>query len=408
MPLAGWAGDLPADLDVGVLYQKEAMANSLRCLETTRGDEERIARTRNFAAENLAYFGDEQAAIVLLRGSRPHYHVPSGCVDAAMVFLGHGQNKAVQQLLGLALDLLPFAAGRGAELVQFQILRMATVTRDEEVLRRAWSAEKLTHTDLRRPYEAFVQDWKPSFWKGLLDRLFPERQWEALAKQATRDEEISWKAERTVDYFSGLLFLREAEARVRARQSYPPSWIRFVEAGIRAPAINTRPAGLSAELVKLAVLEGRPKPALNLVEGTWKQLGEWAPQMTGMYRIERDLAVVLARIPEAGPQREEAKRRISKRTEILLKHLDPFEQMVQLPLLAEAFHALKEPDQAQAAWKTAAELCMKNQNPESQSTGLMRIWMSYARANAWPTKEIEALLIKTEKRLPEEYAKVNF
>jgi len=34
--------------------------------------------------------------------------------------------------------------------------------------------------------------------------------------------------------------------------------------------------------------------------------------------------------------------------------------------------------------------------------------MSYARANTWPTKEIEALLMKTEKRLPQEYAKVNF
>ena len=408
MPLAGWAGDFPVDVDLAVPYQKEALVNSLRCLETTRGDEERIARIRNFAAENLAYFGDEQAAINLLRGSRPHYHVPSGCVDAAMVLLGHGQQNSVHQLLGLALDLLPFAEGRGADLVQFQILRMATVTRDDEALQRAWSAEKLTQKDLRNPYQTFVQDWKPSFWNGLLDRMFPDRHWEALAKKTTRDEEISWKAERTVDYFSGLLFLREAEARVRAGESYPASWIRFVEAGIRAPAINTRPAGLSAELAELAVLEGRPKPALILVEETWKQLGGWAPQMTGIYRIERDLALVLAGIPEAGLQREEAKRRISKRTEILRNHLGAFEQMVQLPLLAEAFHALKEPEQAQAAWKTAAELCMKNQNPESQSTGLMRIWMSYARANAWPTKEIEALLIKTEKRLPEEYAKVNF
>jgi hypothetical protein len=130
-PFAGWAYELPADVDLGIPFQKEALANSLRCLETIRGDEERIARTRIFVAENLAYFGDEQAAITLLRGSRPHYHVPSGCVDSAMVFLGHGQRNAVRQLLNLALDLLPFAAGRGAELVQFQILRMATVTGDK-------------------------------------------------------------------------------------------------------------------------------------------------------------------------------------------------------------------------------------------------------------------------------------
>ena len=408
MPWAGWSADLPSDVDLGIPYQKEALANSLRCLETIRGDEERIARTRNFAAENLAYFGDEQAAMALLRSSRPHYQVPSGCVDAALVFLGHGQRSAVRQLLALSLDLLVYAAGRGAELVQFQILRMATVTGDEVAIQRAWEAEKLTQADLRRAYGAFLQDWQPSFWNGLLDHLFPDRHWRALEKKATRDEEIAWKAERTVDYFTGLLLIREAEARVRARQSYPASWIRFVEAGIRAPAINTRPAGLSAELAELAVLEGRPQPALVLVEETWKLLGGWAPQMTGMYRIERDLALVLAGIPEAKPQREEGKGRIAKRAEILRKHLDPYEQMLQLPLLAEAFHVLKDPTQAQAAWKTAAELCAQNQNPESQSIGLTRIWMSYARADAWPTKEIEAVLLRTEKRLPEEYAKVNF
>jgi len=408
VPWAGWSADLPSDVDLGIPYQKEALANSLRCLETIRGDEERIARTRNFAAENLAYFGDEQAAIALLRASRPHYHVPSGCVDAALVFLGHGQRNAVRQLLALSLDLLVYAAGRGAELVQFQILRMATVTGDEVAIQRAWEAEKLTQADLRRAYGAFLQNWQPSFWNGLLDQLFPDRHWRALEKKATRDEEIAWKAERTVDYFTGLLLIREAEARVRARQSYPASWIRFVEAGIRAPAINTRPAGLSAELAELAVLEGRPQPALVLVEETWKLLGDWAPQMTGMYRIERDLALVLARIPEAEPQRQEAKERIAKRAEILRKHLDPYEQMLQLPLLAEAFHVLGDPEQAQEAWRAAAELCAQSQNPESQSIGLTRIWMSYARANAWPTKEIEAVLLKTEKRLPEEYTKVNF
>jgi hypothetical protein len=82
--------------------------------------------------------------------------------------------------------------------------------------------------------------------------------------------------------------------------------------------------------------------------------------------------------------------------------------MLQLPLLAEAFYALGESEKGQKAWQVASEQCAKNQNPESQSIGLARIWMSYARANTWPTKEIEALLMKTEKRLPQEYAKVNF
>jgi len=82
--------------------------------------------------------------------------------------------------------------------------------------------------------------------------------------------------------------------------------------------------------------------------------------------------------------------------------------MYELPLLAEGFHALGEEEQAQKNWKIATEMCLKNQNPESQSAGLTRIWMSYARANTWPTKETEVLLQKIEKQLPAAYAKVDF
>lgn len=389
-------------------YQKDAAVNSLRCLETSRGDEERIAKLRNWVAENLCQLCDVEGAISTLKGTKPHYHVPFGCVDSAAILLGQGQFTAVRDLLSLSIDLLPYAVGHSAELVQFQVLRIATVIDDSKIIQRAWEAEKLTGANLKPAYESFLQDWQPNIWSMILDRLFPNRHWEELAKNATRDQEIAWKAERAVDYYTGLIMLRKAEALVRAKKSYPPSWIRFVNGGIRAPAINTRPAGLSAELAELALLEGRSEDTLHLVEETWKLLGGWAPQMSGIYRIERDLAVILSPIQDSEELRNKAKERIAKRSAILMAHLDPFEQMIQLPLLAEAFYALGEKEQAQNSWKIATDLCGQNQNPESQSAGLTRIWMSYARANTWPTKGTVALLQKIEKELPAAYSKVNF
>jgi hypothetical protein len=401
------ASELPA-VHKPEQYQKDAVINSHRCLDTSRGDEERIAKLRNWVADNLSDLGDVQGAISTLKGTKPHYHVPFGCVDSATILLGHGQFTAVRDLLTLSVDLLPYAVGHSAELVQFQVLRIATVIDDSKIIQRAWEIEKLTGANLKPAYESFLQDWHPNIWSMILDSLFPNRHWGELAKNATRDQEIAWRAERTVDYYTGLIMLRKAEASVRAKKSYPPSWIRFVKGGIRAPAINTRPAGLSAELAELALLEGRLADTLHLVEETWKLLGGWAPQMSGIYRIERDLAVILSRIQDSGKMRNEAKDRIAKRSAILMAHLDPFEQMIQLPLLAEAFHALGEKEQAQNNWKIATDLCGQNQNPESQSAGLTRIWMSYARANTWPAKESEALLQKIEKQLPAAYSKVNF
>ena len=401
------ASELPA-VHKPESYPKDAVTNSLRCLDTSRGDEERIAKLRNWVAENLCQLCDVEGAISTLKGTKPHYHVPFGCVDSAAILLGQGQFTAVRDLLSLSIDLLPYAVGHSAELVQFQVLRIATVIDDSKIIQRAWEAEKLTGANLKPAYESFLQDWQPNICSMILDRLFPNRHWEELAKNATRDQEIAWKAERAVDYYTGLIMLRKAEALVRAKKSYPPLWIRFVNGGIRAPAINTRPAGLSAELAELALLEGRSEDTLHLVEETWKLLGGWAPQMSGIYRIERDLAVILSPIQDSEELRNKAKERIAKRSAILMAHLDPFEQMIQLPLLAEAFYALGEKEQAQNSWKIATDLCGQNQNPESQSAGLTRIWMSYARANTWPTKGTVALLQKIEKQLPAAYSKVNF
>ena len=144
------------------------------------------------------------------------------------------------------------------------------------------------------------------------------------------------------------------------------------------------------------------------MQETWTLLGEWAPQMTGIYKIERDLAVTLAALADCQATREEALVRLAKRSELAWQNLNDVEQMYELPLLAEAFHVLGGEELAKKNWKIAADHCAKNQNPESQSAGLTRIWMSYARANTWPTKETEALLQKIEKQLPAAYAKVNF
>jgi hypothetical protein len=84
------------------------------------------------------------------------------------------------------------------------------------------------------------------------------------------------------------------------------------------------------------------------------------------------------------------------------------EQLIQQAPRSAGQVCVAAPDEAQVTWKTAAKLCASNPNPESQSIGLTRIWMSYARANAWPPKDTEALLTRVEKKLPEEYAKVNF
>jgi tetratricopeptide (TPR) repeat protein len=276
------------------------------------------------------------------------------------------------------------------------------------IIQRAWEADNITHADLKPAYSAFLKDWKPNWWNQILDFISPDRGWQELQKNSSRETESAWKAERAVDYYTALIFLREAQARICENKRYPASWLRFVEAAIRSPAINSRPALLSKEMARLALLEGHTENALKCIQETWELISGWGPNMSGVYSIERDVALTLGKIPEAGDRVNVASERLLKRAKILCDNLDSYEQLLQLPLLAEGLQSLGKTERAKELWQKSAKLCGENQNPESQSIGLTRLWMSFARANIWPEKETEALLLKIEKKLPEAYSKVHF
>lgn len=384
------------------------MTNSLRCMETIHGDEYRTALTQIFVAQNLAYFKKADKAQEVLRAFNPHYAIPYGCVDSALILMGYGEKKGALDLVSLGIDLLPYTLGRGGELVQFQLLKLATVMDDPSAVQRAFEAKNITNVDLRQPYQLFLHDWKPNIWNRILDFVAPGRQWDNMPKGLNREAEIQWHAKRAVDIFTALLFIKDAENKFLSGEKYPAHWIEFAAGSGIAESFNTRNISVQMELANLALMEGKVSTAVTLLENISKLLIPWAPHMSGIYPLERDLALLLSKLDSAGDLRQKCKDRVVKRVEILKQVLDPNEQMAHLPFLAEAFYALGDTQEATNVWRTAAELCAKNQNPESQSIGLTRIWMSYARANCLPEKTIETLLQKIETKLPEEYTKVHF
>jgi tetratricopeptide (TPR) repeat protein len=377
-------------------------------METIHGDEYRTALTQIFVAQNLAYFKKAEKAQEVLRSFNPHYAIPYGCVDSALILMGYGEKKGALDLVSLGIDLLPYTLGRGGELVQFQLLKLATVMDDPSAVQRAFEAKKITNVDLRQPYQLFLHDWKPSIWNRILDFVGPGRHWDNMPKGLNREAEIQWHAKRAVDIFTALLFIKDAENKFLSGDKYPSHWIEFAAGSGIAESFNTRNISVQMELANLALMEGNESTAVTLLENISKLLIPWAPHMSGIYPLERDLALLLSKLDGANDLRQKCKDRIVKRVEILKQVLDPNEQMTHLPFLGEALYALGDTQEATNVWKTAAELCAKNQNPESQSIGLTRIWMSYARANCLPEKVIETFLQKIESKLSEEYSKVHF
>ncbi len=407
MPICATSQPLSEGVD-SVQCQEQALTNSLRCMEAIHGDEYRTALTQIFVAQNLAYFKKADKAQEVLRAFHPHYAIPYGCVDSALILMGYGQKKGALDLVSLGIELLPYTSGRGGELVQFQLLKLATVMGDSSAVVRAFEAKKITNVDLRQPYELFLQEWKPNIWNRFCDFVRPGRHWNKMPNGLNREGEIQWHAKRAVDVFTALLFIKDSECKFLSGEKYPSHWIEFAAGAGTAEAFNTKNISVQMELANLALMEGKESAALTLAENTGKLLIPWAPHMSGIYPLERDLALLLSKLDGANDLRQQCKDRIVKRVEILKQVLDPNEQMTHLPFLAEALCALGDTQEATNAWRTAAELCAKNQNPESQSIGLTRIWMSYAHAKCLPEKAIETLLQKIETKLPEEYTKVHF
>lgn len=377
-------------------------------METIHGDEYRTALTQIFVAQNLAYFKKAEKAQEVLRAFHPHYAIPYGCVDSALILMGYDEKKGALDLVSLGIELLPYTSGRGGELVQFQLLKLAAVMENPSAVQSAFEAEKITNVDLRKPYQLFLQDLKPNILNRILDFVNPGRHWNKIPKGLNREGEIQWHAKRAVDIFTALLFIKDSERKFLSGEKYPSHWIEFAAGAGIAESFNTKNAGVQIEVANLALMEGKLSAALTLAENTGKLLIPWAPHMSGIYPLERDLALLLSKLDGANYLRQQCKDRIVKRVEILKQVLDPNEQMTHLPFLAEALWSLGDTQEATNVWRKAAELCAKNQNPESQSIGLTRIWMSYAHANCLPEKAIETLLQKIESKLSEEYSKVHF
>ncbi len=92
MPICATSQPLSEGVD-SVQCQEQALTNSLRCMETIHGDEYRTALTQIFVAQNLAYFKKADKAQEVLRAFHPHYAIPYGCVDSALILMGYGQKK---------------------------------------------------------------------------------------------------------------------------------------------------------------------------------------------------------------------------------------------------------------------------------------------------------------------------
>jgi hypothetical protein len=239
-----------------------------------------------------------------------------------------------------------------------------------------------------------------------LDSIMPSRQWEIAPKNQNHEVFLQWTKIRNADLYTARLLMKVAESRIRHQSPFPKYWVNYALTGVRIDSIGAYPELVLLGIAELSLQEKNIKHTIDLINETGKMIQRWPPQFESVYLVERNMAELIAKLPNNEALRKESRDRLVKRIEQLNQGIDPYGQMINLPLLAEACHQIGENALAQNTWAKAVTLCSLNPNPESQSIGLARIWISYGRANVVPEEEIANLLAKTEAQLPLAYSKI--
>jgi len=387
-------------------HNQEAIDHALRCLWTISGDSYRIAQTENWISLNLSEIGCVGTALNVLYNSRPHYLLPYGCADSALASLAYGDKEKIRTLIDLAVQLLPYTQGRGGEGVQLQLLKLAAVIEEPALIQKLLDAKKITGVDMTASLEAFRQDYQPSLWNQFFDWVMPSRQWETAPKNQNRDIFQKWSSIRNADLFTARILMKEAQSRIRRQIHFPGYWVDYALTGARIDSIGAYPDLVMIDVAELSLQQKNSKLSTDLINETARRIKRWPPQFESVYLIERKMAELIGNMPNSEAMRQEARDRLLKKMEELGKGMDPYGQMINLPLLAEGCHRIGDNALAQDTWFKAATLCKLNPNPESQSIGLARIWMSYGRANAVPEKRVSELVGTIEAQLPLAYSKI--
>lgn len=387
-------------------HNQRAIENALRCLRTISGDSYRIALTENWISLNLAEIGYVDASLKVLRESAPHYLLVYGCADSALASLPYADHEDSCSLIELGTELLPYTQGRGGEGVQLQLLKLASVLEEPTSIKKLLDAKRITSIDMTESLAEFLQDYKPSMLNRFLDSIMPSRQWEIAPKNQNHEVFLQWTKIRNADLYTARLLMKVAESRIWHQSPFPKYWVNYALTGVRIDSIGAYPELVLLGIAELSLQEKNIKHTIDLINETGKRIQRWPPQFESVYLVERNMAELIAKLPNNEALRKESRDRLVKRIEQLNQGIDPYGQMINLPLLAEACHQIGENALAQNTWAKAVTLCSLNPNPESQSIGLARIWISYGRANVVPEEEIANLLAQTEAQLPLAYSKI--
>lgn len=380
--------------------------------ELVRGDDERIAESREATVRLLAHSGEVDKAKDLAR-SIPNYKRGTAWADIGTILVSQGKKAEAARLFPAPMDLYRVSLKAEQDTIVARLVRASIAAENYEAAREM--AKGMSSPQGTQALERLIKlAESPLTLKGApvligtnaatpVSKLSSDLEGPKEGDSAVSSDRMTMEmllAEMEGDVRTG----KKEEARVLA--GHIEEGLYAMKTVLRRPVYWMRLARLQLEL-------GRTSDARRSYDEGMERIRKLNPRLEFLDLAYADAAVVRAGLENPGA----AAKMVADRAEEISRRdpdnpypmpvMDEYFQMDAFASLAKGAWEAGNHDQAQEMWDRALALAEKNPNPRSKAIGAVQVLLSHAAVNQVPSPELRKRLDLIRKNLPDEYTQLS-
>ena len=380
--------------------------------ELVRGDDERIAESREATVRLLAHCGEVDKAKDLAR-SIPNYKRGTAWADIGTILVSQGKKAEAARLFPAPTDLYRVSLKVEQDTIVARLVRASIAAENYEAAREM--AKGMSSPQGTQALERLIKlAESPLTLKGAPVLIGTNAATSVSKLSSNLEGPKEGDSAVSSDRMTMEMLLAEMEGDVRTGKKEEARVLaEHIEEGLYAMKTVLRRPVYWMRLARLQLELGRTSDARRSYDEGMERIRKLNPRLEFLDLAYADAAVVRAGLENPGA----AAKMVSDRAEEISRRdpdnpypmpvMDEYFQMDAFASLAKGAWEAGNHDQAQEMWDRALALAEKNPNPRSKAIGAVQVLLSHAAVNQVPSPELRQRLDRIRKNLPEEYTQLS-
>jgi tetratricopeptide (TPR) repeat protein len=380
--------------------------------ELVRGDEERMAESREATVKALAESGQVSLAQELAL-SIPNYKRGTSWAEIATILVSQGKLGEAAKLFPAPTDVYRVNLKVEQDTIIARLVRAAMASGNDEAAREM--AKGMSSPEGARALEQLIQLGESPLTVNGAPVLIGTNASHPVSKlssglEGAREGESGISSDRmTME-----MLLAEMEGKVRVgKKEEARALARQIEEGLYSMKTVLRRPVYWMRLARMQWELGLRGDAQRSYDEGMERIRKLNPRLEFLDLAYADAVVVRAGLENPAA----AKQMVADRVEEISRRdpgnpfpmpvMDEYFQMDAFASLAKGAWQAGNHDQARELWSRALSLAEKNPNPRSRAIGAVQVLLSHAAVNQVPEPDLRRRLDKLRGELPEAYRQLS-